>query len=319
MHRFDIRFDNPDRMPLAMSTVATNFSVHPMQRGGFRSDVRAARFCDIGLFRISMTESRVITDDPLGYFSINVTLRETFEARVAGSIERFGGNSAFVARPEDEFNLRMPDQGRLLVMNVFRPRLDEYGQKRSGREDAGPSTLPSRLSLASPAGRSFRRFLSFLWSEAQSASPLLESERATVELEDALLESLLIMADPEQSGAAANLPEAPLRRAVDYIMANLDGPLSVGRIAAAAGVHGRSLQRAFRTHFGASVMEYVTNCRLDRAHAALLVSDTAATSVTDVAFANGFSHPGRFAAAYGRRFGELPSETGRRRTTSHRQ
>jgi AraC-like DNA-binding protein len=206
----------------------------------------------------------------------------------------------------------MPEPGQLLVMNVFRSRLDEYALARSGGEAGERPTLPNRLSLLRPAARSFRRFLSFLWHEAQGDSPLLESERATSELEDALLESLFLAADSEQSGPTVHLPDAPLGRAVDYIMANLDRPLSVGRIAAASGVHGRTLQRAFRARFGASVTEYVRGCRLDRAHAVLLASDPAVTTVTDVAVANGFSHLGRFSAAYMRRFSELPSETLRR-------
>lgn len=309
MNRFNIRFDDPDHMPAAMSAVAANFSVRPVRPGPFRSHVRAARLRDIGLFRITMTESAVISDDRLGFFSINVVSRGPFQARVNGAREHFDSNDAYVVRPEDAFSLRMPGHEGMLVMNVFRRRLEEYAHARSGGIQEMRAKLPNRLGLSQPAGRTFRRFLGFLWHEAQSGSPLLHSERATAELEDALLDSLLLTADGGQSDAAAHLPEARLRRATDFIMANLDSALSVGRIAAAAGVHGRTLQRAFRDRFGVSVMEYVRDCRLDRAREMLLVSDPASTTVTDVAVASGFSHLGRFAAIYARRFGELPSET----------
>lgn len=313
MNRFQIRFDDPDQMPAAMGAVATNFSVRPIGRGPFRADLRGARLRDIGLFRIGMTKSEVITDDQLGYFSVTVALPDPFEVLVEGKTKRFADREAYFAHPEDAFNLRMPRPGEALVMNVFKPRLVEYDRARRGGDVEGRSALPTHLQLLPPAGRSFRRFLSFVWGEAQSKSPLLESERAVAELEDALLESLLLSADQEQPDSAECGHEVRWRRAVDYIMANLDGALSVGRIAGATGMHGRTLQRAFRARVGAGVMEYVRDCRLDQAREMLLASDPGGATVTGIAAANGFSHLGRFAAAYARRFGELPSETlGRR-------
>jgi transcriptional regulator GlxA family with amidase domain len=53
-------------------------------------------------------------------------------------------------------------------------------------------------------------------------------------------------------------------------------------------------------------MSYLRNVRLDHCRR-LLVAGTA--SVTDVAQQCGFTHLGRFSAAYKERFGELPSHT----------
>ena len=226
--RFDFRFRDPDQMPVAMGAVATNFSIHPLGHDPFRADVHGARLRDVGLFRIGITKSEVVSDEQLGYFSVTIALRDLFEAQVGRETERFADSIAHFAHPEDAFRLRMPRPGEALVMNVFRERFDEYDRARRGGAGEGRSTLPSRLQLLHPAGRTFRRFLSFLWAETQSDSPLLESERAVTELEDALLESLLLASDHEQLGLTEFGLEARWRRAVDFIMANLDGPLSVG-------------------------------------------------------------------------------------------
>ena len=84
-------------------------------------------------------------------------------------------------------------------------------------------------------------------------------------------------------------------------------------VAEAAGVSVRTLQAGFHEHLDNSPTSYIRDLRLDRAHADLLEGDPyAGPQVTDVALRWGFSHFGRFAALYRRRFGERPSETLRR-------
>jgi transcriptional regulator GlxA family with amidase domain len=73
-----------------------------------------------------------------------------------------------------------------------------------------------------------------------------------------------------------------------------------------AGVSARRLQEAFREHLGTTPMEYLRSVRLDRVHAELRCG---AGGVTETAHRWGFTHLGRFAAAYRERFGVLPSET----------
>jgi AraC-like DNA-binding protein len=60
-------------------------------------------------------------------------------------------------------------------------------------------------------------------------------------------------------------------------------------------------------------MSYVRRRRLEHARDELLSLDPAAgVKVIDVALRHGFTHTGRFAAAYRARFGESPSVTLRR-------
>jgi AraC-like DNA-binding protein len=114
--------------------------------------------------------------------------------------------------------------------------------------------------------------------------------------------------------AARTLP-APrvVRRVVELVDAAPEKPWTVADLASFAGVSGRSLYAAFRGQLGTSPMSYVRRRRLERAHDELLDLDPArGTRVIDVALRNGFTHAGRFAAAYRARFGESPSATLRR-------
>ena len=76
----------------------------------------------------------------------------------------------------------------------------------------------------------------------------------------------------------------------------------------------RTLHDAFRRRFGTSPAAHVRALRLQAAREALLGADAELTTVARIAAEHGFAHPGRFAVAYRRRFGESPSATLRGRT-----
>lgn len=118
----------------------------------------------------------------------------------------------------------------------------------------------------------------------------------------------------------APLPAAPpsvsarrLRRAVEFVQANADLPLGVADIAEAAGLTVRGVQLAFHRAFSETPRHYLRGVRLERARDELLAGAPGRLVVGDVAARWGFVSGGRFAQHYAARFGELPSETLRRR------
>jgi len=85
------------------------------------------------------------------------------------------------------------------------------------------------------------------------------------------------------------------------------GAIDLAGLAAAAGVSPRSLQRQFARSLKMSPRAAIERLRLGQARQTL--SMNAAPSVLAAAGRHGFDHPGRFAIAYARAFGEPPSET----------
>ncbi|MEQ8165776.1 MAG: helix-turn-helix domain-containing protein, partial [Alphaproteobacteria bacterium] len=79
-----------------------------------------------------------------------------------------------------------------------------------------------------------------------------------------------------------------------------------------SGVSARSLFAGFRAYRGQGPMAFLKQVRLERARAELAAADPGRARVIDIALKWHFSHMGRFAADYGRRFGEAPSVTLRR-------
>ena len=102
-----------------------------------------------------------------------------------------------------------------------------------------------------------------------------------------------------------------LQRAAQFIGAHLDDSLTIGEVAAAAGVAGRTLHKHFHDEHGTTPMRYVRDCRFAQVRQALLQAGSQ-DNVTTIAVQWGFCHLGRFSVEYRKRYGETPSETLRR-------
>jgi AraC family ethanolamine operon transcriptional activator len=100
-----------------------------------------------------------------------------------------------------------------------------------------------------------------------------------------------------------------LKRAVEYICAYRDYPLTIEDLCSASHISWRSLNRAFREHFDMTPKQYLTRHRLQRVHQQLLHNDAGISSISEIANNWGFFHPGQFALQYRQSFGRLPRET----------
>lgn len=103
-----------------------------------------------------------------------------------------------------------------------------------------------------------------------------------------------------------------VKRAIEYMHSNLAQSMTVALIAAETGTSVRALQAAFKRFKGTTPLGYLRTIRLEAARSALL-GDGGSRSISDAARNAGFTHMGRFAAAYYQAFGETPSETLRMR------
>jgi len=78
-------------------------------------------------------------------------------------------------------------------------------------------------------------------------------------------------------------------------------------------VSERTLENAFRQVVGLTPMNYLVRLRLHRVRQSLLAGTHGTTTVSAEAMKWGFWHFGEFSRAYKDCFGELPSDTLRRR------
>jgi AraC-like DNA-binding protein len=243
--------------------------------------------------------------------------RSTFLAPLRGQVEvsvgkeRFsfaGGESALIRPGLRRTRLRHEAGSAFLGIGVAAPRRPQPTRPRGEM----PGAAFGRGVAFAPE-RALRDYLLYLVAELGRAdSPLLNgvARRSA----GALILDLMFDLDgfdAEPSNAEVTAAEQRVGAAEDFMRAHAEAALTVERIAAAVGVGPRALQLAFRQLRGASPRAVLAGIRLDLARARLAAPDAAA-SVTDIALLCGFTHFGRFAAAYRARFGESPSETLRR-------
>ncbi|HUH88290.1 MAG TPA: helix-turn-helix transcriptional regulator, partial [Pusillimonas sp.] len=119
-------------------------------------------------------------------------------------------------------------------------------------------------------------------------------------------------------GLEAEQAPRRLQRAREYIEAHLQDDICLADIAQYSGTSERSLSRMCRLQYGTSPMQLLRELRLDRIRLEL-ANPRADAQVSEVAMRWGYTHLGRFAAAYRQRFGEAPSQTLEASRARHRQ
>ena len=318
LREFDLlpatRTTRPD---IARSHLAGIFADHDLKLKSGRVDFshQQATLCDasIGLLRYG-AEVEVVAP-ALDFYVCQLTL----EGEVAFRTERFdrvlGPGTLFVMNPGISYRKIWSRDAQQLMIKIPRRRLEAHAtQKEEPARDRAivfsPEPAIVRESLAG-----FVDLIAYICRDLASPHGLCGQDALRRGMEDMLLSALLATQRQHEALADDDAPagERPgyLRRAERYLRRHVARSVPIGELTAETGVSERTLQHAFRRHRGKSPVEFSREIRLDLAREALRLRPDAC--VTEVALEFGFNHLGRFALTYGRRFGERPSETLKRR------
>jgi AraC family transcriptional regulator len=105
--------------------------------------------------------------------------------------------------------------------------------------------------------------------------------------------------------AQGGLDRRRLSRVLGYIEANLEGDLTIDRLASIACLSRFHFARAFKAAMGRSPHQYISAKRLDRAKALLMRRDQ---SLVDIALALNFSCQANFTRAFRQVTGQTPGQ-----------
>lgn len=221
---------------------------------------------------------------------------------------------AAVYRPDGRTRLHgWASGGRLFGLKIERSALEEALAELTDRPVPAAVPLASSMDLRTGAGRQWWALARALVDLAQDPDGPLARPVVARPLACSVIAGFLHAVDHPHRDLLAARPAAPrpatVRDAVELLETAPELPWTVTDLAARVGITTRALQAGFARHLGVAPMAYLRRVRLVRAHLALQTSDPARRSVADVAGDWGFTHLGRFAAAYRERYGCAPSQT----------
>jgi AraC family transcriptional regulator, ethanolamine operon transcriptional activator len=200
---------------------------------------------------------------------------------------------------------------------------DEIHAHLEARQRKGEFRVPRRIETLQVDGEHARRL--FGWGKrlagAAARQPELFDEReadriaAHVELVELLLAALRGAHDfePSRSDRTRQAQTSIVKLAEEHALARIGDHLYVSDLCRVAGVSERALEYAFKEVMGLTPVTYLIRVRLHRVRQALLAATQGSTTVSTEALNWGFWHFGEFSRAYKDCFGELPSDTLRRK------
>ncbi|GAA2360226.1 AraC family transcriptional regulator [Nonomuraea africana] len=220
---------------------------------------------------------------------------------------------ASLPSPTEHLDMRWAAGCPQLIVKFERAAVEKALEQLLGAPMDRPLVFDLGVDLTAGWARAWRGMVDLIVTEAEHDDGLAAQPLAVAHLESAMLTSLLTM-QPSTYRERLLAPVPPalpkvVGRAAEFIREHAHEPLTTEQVARAVAVSGRSLQEGFRRHLGHTPMSYLREVRLVRVHEELAAGDPARQTVTAVAAGWGFTHQGRFAAAYRQRFSQPPSAT----------
>jgi AraC-like DNA-binding protein len=285
----------------------------PEGAADFRLGVDAIQLGPLTVGELSYAGPVTVRVAELDAYHVSMPMNGRLHVQHAGNEVVATPSTGAVFRPGHPVYARHGANFAVLAVKIERGALEEELAALLGRPIEGPIDLPPAIDLSVGPGHSWRRLVRLLVNELGFEESLIFQPLIAEQLRSNVLSGLLLSVphryyDELTAPPTAGPPRA-IRRVVDAINEEPERAVTVGDLAAIAGMSVRSLQEGFRRHVGYAPMAYLQQVRLSRANEALRKSDPMRATVAAVAHRWGFAHLGRFASAYRSRFGESPSET----------
>jgi AraC-like DNA-binding protein len=227
----------------------------------------------------------------------------------------FGAGQFCVVNADEPHRKRWHASNRRIILGVEQALLEQHAAEMIGRTLRTPLRFGRQPRPIDRSTAALAMSVGLICADLDGGAGL--AGRRAVSSAERLFVELLIDTVPNSYSRfierqAPAVRPGYLKRVIDFVHENADDAIGPVEMAGVAGVSARTLYDAFRRHCGVSPMAYLRSVRLESARDALAARARAGASVTEVALDCGFSHVGKFARAYRKRYGELPSVTLRR-------
>lgn len=230
--------------------------------------------------------------------------------------ESFDRDTMLTLHGGDELDFRTPRQLDVVAITTNKEVFNNYALRTEGRDIE--AELGKRRIIPSSAEKmqELSALLLTVLDTARNTPHILGHAAMRKAMEHAIFDSLLAVigngVDALRPPSTSQARRQIVDRAREYMRHHVNEPITVADLCAELNVSRRTLQYSFQDVLDVNPVSFLRAMRLNGVRRALRNGD-GRESVTDVALQWGFLHLSHFAADYKAIFGELPSETLRRR------
>lgn len=305
-----LRSRTPEGFRGHLAGLANGVCVSQLEARDFRAEALLGGLPRARMFQVSMKNGAVILPENTDFVSVEWPIVGGLRTIDEGREVLLRGDRVHYCRRGAGFHFEFPET-RVQVLQFMQPICEEVCALDDAWETSMLESHRPHMKTADEKVRRLQDYARVMWDGMAGGSAMLSNELTAKPFEDALAIALVdALHDSREAGEKAFHKENEmLRRAEDYMRANLTKPISVLDVARELGVSVRTLQRQFEASFHEGPAGLLRRWRFEAFHQALAESNAGESTVTDIAAAYGFSYSGRLAGAYRRQFGESPSDT----------
>ncbi len=290
----DIRFDRlKDRSAFALDFAAVRMGAAELMTTTWGTDT---------WFKVeSASDVAVVVNPACGAPSVFTTSGESVLA---------SRTIAPILLPEREIRVFRPAGTPLLLLCARMDDLERLLREITG-SDRGWLEFSSGLNRESPEGRRLQRIIDFALGELSLNPSAVDNPIVRRQLDDLVLGGILSLPGKHHrliERSNGSLGAAVVRRAEEFMEANVDRPISMSDVAAACSCSRTKLFLAFKRERAWTPLQFLVRRRMEWARRALLAPKPGMT-VTKVSLDCGYASLSRFTQAYRKLYGETPSMT----------
>jgi AraC-like DNA-binding protein len=243
---------------------------------------------------------------------LQIPIQENLEITVGRHCIDCSPRRAAVSSPTNRLRIRTVNSGARFNISLNPSALIRELAGLLGDAPGAQLEFAPEMDLATGHGHALARYVWFAIADFEKAGMVMW-DAPTISLFEQFVICRMLLSHPNNyTGPLLRrerlLTPRDMRRAIDYMHTNVVAPITIADIAEASGIAGRTLFQYFRDFGGTTPMRYLRDVRFDKVRDALRQARPE-EGVAEIASKWGFSHMGRFAVEYRKRFGESPSQT----------
>lgn len=269
------------------------------------------------VFNRYFSNAKVITGRPVDSVVLILGNNKPSTFRFDNGSVTVSQNRAACLMPGERMEIERSEGSEILVLKTNLTDLKDVFSNLTNKYHHGPFVFDRYIDLTKGAGAILKRMVRYISSEIDHNNEYLQKDVLSKGFEHILQSAILSTLHKQRNQLFEERKHHQyepsfVRVAEEYMKAHLNESVSIVDLLKACGCSRSVLFAAFKNARGCSPMKFLTEQRLQSAREKLVMTSPEG-SVSHIAMNCGFNDLSRFSRAYKKRFGELPSETLRKK------